>query len=338
MSPQRDLTGVQKAAIVLMQLEQERAAAVLQRLDELEAEEIAAEVVRLRRVDSDLAATALEEFQRLTVEGPSQTRGGHEVATALLEATFGTEKAAGVMEKVATSVAGASFEFLADVEPPKLVLLLDGELPATIALVLAQLPATTGSVVISGLKPSDRVGVARAMATMGTPTPEAASIVADVLKDRLRATVAAAPNDEQIGGIAPLVEIINRSDVALEKSLLEDIEALDPTLAAAIRAQLLSFDDILFLAPRDVQKVLRGIEPAGLAAAMSGADERIVELITANISGRNRELLAEEIELLGTPKQSAVEEARAVIVRSMRELHAEGSIEVDRDGGGSDVD
>lgn len=147
------LSGTQKAAVVLMNMEQQRAAQVMKQFNEFEAEEIAAEIVRLRRVDSALAERALEEFHDLTVKGSRGTaRGGRDFAVGLLEASFGAERAAGVMTRVASSMAGKAFEFLDSAEPGQIQTLLDGELPQTIALVLAHLRPEHASAVLGALE------------------------------------------------------------------------------------------------------------------------------------------------------------------------------------------
>ena len=90
------------------------------------------------------------------------------------------------------------------------------------------------------------------------------------------------------------------------------------------------FDDIVRLDPRDVQQVLRGVDAAVLAVATKGATEAVTEVITQNLSERNREILEDEIRILGPVRLSQVEDARASIVRAIRDLEATGAITVQR--------
>jgi flagellar motor switch protein FliG len=322
------LSGTQKVAVVLMNMDQQSAAHVMKQFSEEEAEEIAAEIIRLRRVDSSVAEKALEEFHDLTVKGTRSARGGREFAVGLLEASFGAERAAGVMNRVASSMAGKAFEFLDSAEPGQIQTLLDGELPQTIALVLAHLRPEHASAVIGGLDDSLRTDVAQSIAAMGTATPEAVRVVADILKVRAGAVVSAREAAEVVGGVQPLVEIINRASVATERALLEGLDARDPELAEEVRSRMLTFADIVKLESRDVQQVLRGVDAALLAVAIKGASESVVEVIRANMSERNREMLDDEIRIAPPVRMSQVEEARADIVRSIRDLEAQGSITV----------
>lgn len=328
--PVGELTGVQKAAIVLLNLDGDAAAQVMRQFSETEAEEIAAEIVALRRVDAETTERTLSEFHEATRAGRAQRRGGRDIASGLLEASFGAERAAGVMERLASSMAGRSFEFLEAVDHEQVAALLDGELPQTVALVLAHLRPERSSAALGALPEPVRVDVAQAIAAMGAASPDAVAIVAEALKLRAGAVVSLRDSTETVGGVQPLVDIINRSDVAIEKSLLGQLEHRDPDLAEAIRARMLTFADITRLGERDVQLVLRGVDPTTLAIAMKGSPDAVVAVIRANLSDRNREVLDEEVAATGPVRVSQVEEARAEIVRSIRDLEAQGSITVQR--------
>jgi flagellar motor switch protein FliG len=165
---------------------------------------------------------------------------------------------------------------------------------------------------------------------MGSATPESVSVVADTLRLQAGAVVGPREAAEVVGGIQPLVEIINRADISTERALLEGLEERDPELAEEVRSRMLTFADVVKLEARDVQQVLRGIDSGVLAVAMKGSSEAVVEMIRANLSERNREILDDEITVLGPVRVSQVEEARAEIVRAIRDLEAQGSITVQR--------
>ena len=322
------MSGARKAAIVLMQMDTARAAGVMKQFTEAEAQEIAAEIVKMRRVDPGVAERTLLDFYELTLAGKHRAHGGRDVAMGLLEASFGSERASGVMDRLASSMAGASFDFLERAEPNQIVALLDGELAQTIALVLAHLRPQHASAILAGFGSALRTDVAQAIATMNRATPEAVRVVADCLRDRAAAVGAARDAANAVGGIQPLVDIINRADAVTERALLEALEARDPELAEEVRSRMLTFNDLVKLERRDVQLVLRGIDVTVLALAMKGAAENVVDSIRTNVSERNREMLDDEISASGPARLSQVEEARATIVRVIRDLEAQGIITV----------
>ncbi|GAA4188974.1 flagellar motor switch protein FliG [Microbacterium oryzae] len=323
------LTGLRKAAIVLLNMDRAASAAVLRHLGEARAEVLAAELTRLGGVDVAATAEALGEYRRIAAGGAVPSRGGQELATGLLETAFGREKAVGIVGR-AMSQGGVSFDFLNAADPAQLATILEGELPTTVAVVLANLRADRAAAVLAALQDPLRTDVAQAIATMGTATQEAISVVADSLRSRL-GVFATRDVHEALGGVQPLVEIINRSDTALEKALLASLEGRDQALAEDIRSRMVTFADIARLEDRDAQRVLRGIDLRVLALALKGADEQVSEVISRNMTERNRESLAEEARVLGPVRMRQVDEARAEVVRIIRELEAAEEITLSRD-------
>jgi len=323
------LTGTQKVAVVLMNMDRQRASDVMKQFTDIEAEIIASEIVQLRNVDPAAAESALNEFHDITLKGRRLSHGGHDFAIGLLEASFGAERAAGVMSRVATSMAGKAFEFLDPSEPGDVLNLLDGEMPQTIALVLAHLRRDQASAVLAGMEAGLRTDVAQCIATMSSATPEAIRVVTDTLKLRT-GKIVSRESAEVVGGIQPLVDIINQADAATERALLDSLEERDPALADEIRSRMLIFADIVKLESRDVQLVLRGIDTNVLAMAMKGTSDAVIEVIRTNLSERNLAVLDDETTSLGPVRMSQVEDARAAIVRAIRDMEAQGNITVQR--------
>ncbi len=328
-APGPEMSGLRKAAIVLMNMDRAAGAEVLRHLGEERSEMLAAELTQLGGVDVASTARALGEFRRIATGGSVPSRGGQELATGLLETAFGREKAVGMVGRV-MSQGSVSFDFLNAADPAQLATILEGELPTTVAVVLANLRADRAAAVLAALQDPLRTDVAQAIATMGTATQEAITIVADSLRSRT-GIFAMRDNHESIGGVQPLVEIINRSDTALEKSLLASLEGRDLALAEDIRSRMVTFADIARLEDRDVQRVLRGIDLRMLALALKGADEQIADKVKGNMTERNQENLAEETRVLGPVRMRQVDESRAEIVRIIRELEAAEEITISRE-------
>jgi len=323
------LTGAQTAAVVVMNLDRALAVEVMKHLGDDEAEAIAAEIIRLRDLDADATNAALTDFHRVAQGHLPPARGGRDVATGLLEASFGAERAAGVLTKVSSAMTGSSFDFLTAIEPAQIASVVESELPQTIALVLAHLPVDRAAAVLAELSDPARTDVAHAIATMGTASQDAVSIVAGALRAR-SGVFATRDARETLGGVQPLVDIINRSDATVEKALLSNLEARDSALAEDIRSRMFTFADLVVLDDRDAQRVLRGIEIRVLGLALKGAPQEVAGVIRRNMTERNRETLDEESRVLGSVRVSQVEEARAEIVRTIRTLEAAGEIRVRR--------
>ena len=133
-----------------------------------------------------------------------------------------------------------------------------------------------------------------------------------------------------VGGVPPLVAIINRADRSTERMILEGLESVSPELAEQVRAQMFVFEDITTLDDPAIQLVLRNVESNDLALALKGTSGQVREKILKNLSTRAAENLTEEIELLGPRRLSEVEEAQAKVVTEIRTLEQAGKIVIAR--------
>lgn len=326
------LTGTQKAALVLIQIGKDQAARVMSQMNEAEIEELSAEIARLERIDPAIAESVLEEFHAASLGGIRfNGRGGMSYAQEVLEASMGREKAAGLLERLATSMQGQPFEFLQYADARQVVSLLTGEHPQTVALVLAHLRAEHASAIMTGLPQTVQADVAHRIALMERAAPDVVAVVAEALQSRASAVLTTA-EFAAVGGVQPLVEIINRADPATEKLILEGLEARDSELAEEVRSRMFVFSDVTLLEDRAIQLVLRGVEMSVLATALKGASEEVRDKIVRNLSERAAENLVEEIELLGPVRLSAVEDARANVVQVIRRLEESGQIVIRREG------
>ncbi len=325
------LTGTQKAALLLIQLGREQAARVMSQLDESEIEELTTEIARLERVDPKLAQAVVDEFYEASV-GTGGGHGGLGFAQQVLEASLGRDRAASMLERLATSLAGQPFEFLQFADARQVVSLLAGEHPQTIALVLAHLRADHASAIITGLPPAVAGDVAHRIALMERASPDVVAVVAESLQRKASAVLTTTTDMAAVGGVQPLVEIINRTDPTTEKLILEGLEARDASLADEVRSLMFVFTDIVLLEERAIQLVLRGVETNVLAMALKGVEGEVRDKIMRNLSERARENLDEEMELLGPVRLSMVEDARANVVQVIRRLEESGQIVIRREG------
>ena len=145
-------------------------------------------------------------------------------------------------------------------------------------------------------------------------------------------TVLAPQELSTVGGVPPLVAIINRADRSTERMILEGLEQVSAELAEQVRAQMFIFEDITTLDDAAIQLVLRNVEQNDLALALKGTSQLVREKIMRNLSTRAAENLAEEIDLLGPKRLSEVEEAQAKIVTEIRTLEQSGKIIIARGG------
>lgn len=329
MKDQDRMTGARKAAVLLVQLGKEGSAKVLSQLRPSEVEELSSEIVRLGRIDADTVDDVLAEFQQLAEVQRMTTQGGLEFARQMLEATLGPDKADEILNRLSVSLVDAPFSFLRDADPRQVLSFLQDEHPQTTALILAHLPAHQASQILSGLAPELQTDVAHRIAVMDRTSPELIREVETMLERKL-STVLQPSDLSTVGGLQPLVEIINRTDRTTERLLLEGLESRNPELAEQVRSQMFMFEDIVALEDRAVQLVLRQVESAELATALKGIKGEVRDKVLRNMSERAAENLVDEIDMLGSVRLRTVEEAQAKVLQAVRSLEAAGQITVRR--------
>lgn len=325
----RGFTGVQKAAIVIMQLGKEKAAGILRQLREQEISEIMAEVARLQYLEADEIEQVLAEFKDTFIARSHIAQGGYDTARELLEASVGPEKATEILENLGVTMVTAPFEFLRRADARQVLSYLQDEHPQTIALVLAHMHSEAGAMVLSALPEELQGDVAERIARMDRTSPEVIEHVEAILERKL-STVIQQADFSSAGGVQTLVDILNRSDRATERLILDGLETGDPTLADEVRSRMFVFEDITTLDDRSVQLVLRQVDAKELAIALKGVDAKVRDKILKNMSERAAANLSEEITLLGPVKLKTVEEAQAAVVRVIRALEESGQIVMSR--------
>lgn len=326
--------GVRKAAVLLVHLGRHRAAEVLSNLDDAEVEAVTAEIARLDEVSPGEADAVLSEFRDLMTARGHIARGGLAFAQHVLEESLGLERASEILERLHAAAVQMPFQFLHQADPAQLRSFIVDEHPQVIALVLAHMTADKASLLLSGLPPAQQAEVAHRIAVMDRTSPEIVKAVEATLERKLSSMLQ--PSDlSRVGGLDPLVGILNCADRSTERQILEGLEALDPALAEDIKSRMFMFEDILLLDDRSVQQVLRQIETGQLALALKGVSAAVREKITTNLSTRAAESLLEEIELLGAVRLAQVEEAQQGVIHTIRQLEERGEIMVRR---GGDVD
>ena len=326
-----DISGVQKAAILLIALGPERSAQVFKHLKDDEIEQLTLEIANTKSVPSDLRDAVLDEFYEVCLAQQYIAEGGIAYAKELLDKALGEDRARDVIGKLTASLQVRPFEFVRKADPGQLLNFIQDEHPQTIALILAYLPSAQAAAVVSALAPEKQADVARRIATMDRTSPDVIKEVEKVLEKKLASLV----NQDYtiVGGVDSIVSILNTVDRSTEKHIMENLEVEDPELADEIRRKMFVFEDILLLDNRSIQTVLREVDNNELAIALKNANEDVQKIIFDNLSSRLATMIKEDMEFMGPVRLKDVEDAQQKIVNIIRKLEDSGEIVISRGGG-----
>ena len=241
-------------------------------LSETEVEAVSAEIARLEAISATESESVMTEFKDLLTARAHIAQGGLAFAEQLLEQSLGSDRASEIIERLNAAAIQMPFQFLHRADPAQLRSFIADEHPQIIALVLAHMTADKASLLLSGLPPDQQAEVAHRIAVMDRTSPEIIRNVEATLERKLSSVLQPAEMS-RVGGVDPLVNIINRSDRSTERQIVEGLESLDAALAEEVRSRMFMFEDIVQLDDRSVQQVLRQVDGSSLALALKGVSD-----------------------------------------------------------------
>ena len=326
-----ELDGVTKAAILLLAIGPDQAAAILKVMQPEQIEEVTRELAGLGPVGANLKNQVVEEFYGVSLASQSQSEGGLEYAKMMLKNSLDTKTADRVLQQIQTQVQKTPFAFLQKAESENLLTFIQDEHPQTIALIVCHLPHHKAAEILVGLPQQKQIEVIKRIANMEQTNPEVIREVEKGLESRLSTMLT--QSMESAGGVPTVAEILNLADRTSEKAIMEGLEAEDPDLVEEIRRLMFVFEDVKMVDDKGIQAVLREVDNAELALALKTASEELQKKIFGNMSERAAALVKEDMQFMGPVRVSDVEAAQQRIVDIVRRLEESGEIIIAGRGG-----
>ena len=321
-----NLSGVRKAAVLLMAVGEDLAKEILRTLPEADVERLTEEFADMRGITPDVSSAVVEEFWQVLETQGFMVHGGLDYASRLLAETFGKQRADDMMMQLrrAQEAEQGNLAKLQRTDPQQLGKLLDAEHPQTIALVLAHLDPKRASLVLNSLSEEHKVVSIQRLAEMRQFSPEMAQKVAHILHRRLEAV--GDTGRRSYSGFKAVADLMNRLNAEESKHILEVIEEGQPELALGIRNLMFTFEDLVTVPPATIREIVSGVDKKQLAMALRGANEELRAAIFKSMSARAVEMLKEDMEVLGPVRSRDVAQAQQEILNLARRLEAEGKV------------
>ena len=313
--------GLRRAAVMLLALGKGPAAKVLAELEEREA-------ARLTKALLDLGAVPEEEIRASLVDLGSGMGKLSDVSAPdvtwvqdVLADAHGADKA---RQMVADATRPEPFAWVPGVDADALTTVLEAESPATVALVLSHLDTATAAALLRKLSEQHRAETTARISQLQTVTETSLRRIDEALLEQVRQAVAAPTRI--VDGVNRAASLLGRVPRRESDKVLASLRETDPRRAQKIIEQMFTFEDVLALPSRYLQKVLGAVDSGQLAIALSGAPEELVSVVFANLTERAGQNLEEEIKFMSPKRAADVRAARREIVSTAGQLEAEGEI------------
>jgi len=315
---------IEKIAHFCVLIGEEATVKIFQSLPKETVEDLSISITQIKNIDKELSLGILEEFHLFIQSSSYISSGGFDYAKDILYKSLGKAEADKVLAKLARlQEAKQAFAYLDNIDPKQLADFIKDESPQTIAVVLAHMDAEDSSLVLSKLDDTLKVKISMQMATIKDVSPSIVQSMSQVLEKKLESLLASIVT---VGGVKTVADMLNKMG-GKSTEILENIQGLDPVLAAKIKENMFVFEDLLALDANDIMKVLGNIETETLTVALKNATEEDMAIIMGSMSQRARDRFKEEFELLGRTKIKDIEDAQRQILDVAMQLLESGEIE-----------
>ncbi len=323
------LNGTARAAAFLMSLGEEAAAAVLKHLGPKEVQSLGAAMAQMPAVSRPQINEVVAEFNSAVDEQLPIGGDGDEYLRKVLVQAVGEERARNLIDRSLVGGQSAGLESLKWMDGRAVADIIRNEHPQIIAIVVSYLDSDHAAVVLSHLPETVRGNVIMRIASLESINPSALQELDHLLERQFSG--GGASKASVVGGLKRAADILNFMETATEEAILTTIREKDEGLGARIQELMFTFENLLELDDRSVQRLLREISGEQLVIALKGTTAEIKALILKNMSKRAAEALEEDLEVRGPVRVSEVEATQKEILATVRRLAETGEISLGGD-------
>ena len=316
------LTGLQKAAVILMSIDEEASTRLFTMMREEEIKEISHTMSSLGSIKSEVVENVFSEFlTKISETGP--VVGSMESTERLLERALGKDKVQSIMEDISGPVGRTTWDKLNNVSEETLATYLKNEHPQTVALVLSKVKTQQAAKVLGVLPDELALEVIMRMIAMEPVKREVLIGIEKTLQSEFMSNLAAT---KKLDSYEMIAEVFNNFDRTTESKFMGLLETRAPDSATRIRELMFTFDDLISVDGKGIQMLMRNVDKDKLAIALKGASEEMRELFFSNMSERASKIMQEDMASKGPVRMKDVDEAQMAVVNVARDLAESGEI------------
>ncbi len=325
-----NLSGLEKAAILLISMGEQFAADIFKKLDQEEIRQVGVAMQRIGKVDPETVDALLNNFMEKLEHDVGPLVGGDLAARRAMQLALG-DQAEELIEDLDRARDPAPFERVKHVDSKTMASFIKNEHPQTIAVILAHLPPIKAAEVVREFPENLQYEVVSRISKLDMIPPGIIEEIDAVLQREILSTESI--DTGQLGGVEAVAELLNNVDKTTEEHIFSRLEEEDAELADEIRQLMFVFDDLISVDDRGIRTLLKEVRNEDLTVALKTASEELTKKILGNVSERAAAMIMEDLEVMGPMRLSEVEEAQQKIIQVARRLEKEGKIVIGGKGG-----
>lgn len=317
-----NLTGPQKAAILIMSVGTKSATEMMKSLTEKEIEQITLEIARMKNIRPEMVDSVLQEYYTLMEVKQYVINGGMDYAQQLLNELGGDSEK--MMKKLRAQSGSTVFKEFQETKTTQIADFIKNEHPQVAALIFSQLRVEKTAEILALLDKEMQGEITYRLAMMESISPDVIDEIEEVIKEHMGGMDNL--GDRVKSGTSIVAQILNGADVKVEKNVLEAIDERDPDVAQEIKEQMFLFEDIAHFDDKTIQIVINELDKQDMVLGLKGVVEEITSKFLSNMSSRAADMLREDMDALGPVPLKEVKDAQNRIIKKIKALEDAGQI------------
>ncbi|MBF0471543.1 MAG: flagellar motor switch protein FliG [Gammaproteobacteria bacterium] len=327
-----DLKGPERAAVLMMAVGEEHAAAMLERMGPKEVQLVGEAMASPINITKEMINEVVAEFARTIGTKTSLGSGNEMFLKNVLTKALGEDKASGLLDRILIGRGSKGLEQLKWMEPRAIAEVIRAEHPQIISIILSFLEEDQAAQVLELMPDNSRADILMRIASLDSIQPKALLELDEILAQQFEGS-SSSVRSSSVGGHKTAAGILNFMDSNIESEIMEKMKEHDEELGTAIEELMFVFDNLIDVDDRGLQTMMREVSTDSLVLALKGADEALQEKIFKNMSKRAAEMLRDDLEAKGPVRVSEVEEAQKEILAIARRMSEAGEISLGGSGG-----
>ena len=326
-----ELTGTQRAAVLMLLLGEEQAANIIRFLSPKEVQGLGAAMVQVAELSQEAVNAVLDEFLAEIKRQTNLGLGTSDYVDKVFRRALGDDKAASVLGRINPGHGSKGLEILTWMDARSIADMIQAEHPQVVAIILSVLETGVAAEVLNFLPPDARAEIMQRVASLEQVQPSAMDELEAIMKKQFSTN--STSKSSSLGGVKAAANILNQTKTTLEAAVMSGLRDIDPDLMQQIQDNMFTFENLVGVDNKGISKIMANVDPDLMMKALKGASEAVKEKFLGSMSERARGMFRDDMEALPPMRLSDVETAQKMVMRAARKLADAGDLVL---GGGAD--
>lgn len=323
------ITKIRATAVFLILSGIENAAKILKSFTKDELEKITKEILVIGSISQEEARVANEKFGIQIPSDLENYYGGKEFVRMLYLKLYGLTDGSEAFVKIVEEKQRESTEYIDKLEPGQIKEILISESDMVFSKVLSFLSPAKAAGVIKILLPERAANIIKQMSYKSQMNEDFVKIIITKINEKAKELLL--NEGFVVQGKKRLLDIIRSTDQNNAEKIIFSIEQDNPELAKELRENIFTFNDILKLEKKDLEVVLKEYDNKEIAYILKGTSPEIRTVFLTCVTNRRKDIIENEIELLGSVRKSDIEDKRKQLLSYIKTLDMDGKIIINRE-------